>query len=108
MLGCLLGAGTVLRLKRDAWSMVNGLKTSNQRVRPPVPFTVGECEIYKEERGVLEEMRKLDECDMEEFGRLEISEEMIAILGDRWWPQSAKKDGDRISKQLLCDIWTKA
>ena len=27
---------------------------------------VGECAIYKEERGVLE-MRKLDECDMEEF-----------------------------------------
>ena len=31
---------------------------------------VGECEIYKEERDALE-MRKLDECDMEEFGRLE-------------------------------------
>ena len=32
-----------------------------------------------------EEMMKLDECDMEELGRLliEISEEKIAILGDR-------------------------
>ena len=30
----------------------------------------GEHEIYKEERDVLEEeMRKLDECDMEEFRR---------------------------------------
>ena len=29
-----------------------------------------------------EEMRKLDECDMEEFGRLESSEETIAIPGD--------------------------
>ena len=29
-------------------------------------------------------MRKLDECAMEEFGRPEISEETIAILGDRW------------------------
>ena len=24
---------------------------------------VGECEIFKEERDALEEMRKLDECD---------------------------------------------
>ena len=31
---------------------------------------VGECEVYKEERDVLEEemMREMDECDMEEFG----------------------------------------
>ena len=69
---------------------------------------VGECEIYKEERDALEEeMRKLDECDMEEFGRLESCEKTIAILGDRWWPQTAKHDGDRISKQFLCDIWKK-
>ena len=46
-----------------------------------------EYEICKEERDALEEeMRKLDECDMEEFGRLESSEKTIAILGDRWWP----------------------
>ena len=33
---------------------------------------VGEREIYKEERDVLEEgMRKLDVCGMEESGRLE-------------------------------------
>ena len=31
---------------------------------------VGECEIHKEKRDALEEMRKLDGCDMEEFGRL--------------------------------------
>ena len=32
---------------------------------------IGECEIYKEEGDVLEEeIRKLDECDMEEFGKL--------------------------------------
>ena len=58
-----------------------------------------ECEIYKEERDVLEEeMRKLDEYDMEEFVRLESTEKTIAILGDRRWPQTAKQDGDRISK----------
>ena len=63
---------------------------------------VGECEIYKKERDALEEkMRKLDVCDMEEFGRLESSEKTIDILGDRWWPQTAKQDGDRISKQFL-------
>ena len=69
---------------------------------------VGESEIYKEERDVLEKkMRKLDECDTEEFGRLESSEKTIAILGDRWWPQTAKQDGDRISKRFLCGIWKK-
>ena len=52
-------------------------------------------------------MRKLDVCDMEEFGRLESSEKTIAILGDRWWPQTAKQDGDRTSKQFLCNIWKK-
>ena len=49
-------------------------------------------------------MKKLDECDMEEFGRLESSEKAIAILGDRWWPQTAKQDGDVISEQFLCNI----
>ena len=63
---------------------------------------VEECEICKKERAALEEeMRKLDVCDMEEFGRLESSEKTIAILGDRWWPQTAKQDGDGISKQSV-------
>ena len=52
-------------------------------------------------------MRKLHVCDMEEFGRLESSEKTIAILGDRRWPQTAKQDGDRMSKQFLCNIWKK-
>ena len=34
---------------------------------------VGECEIYKNERDVLE-MRKVDECGMEKFGTLDSSE----------------------------------
>ena len=67
---------------------------------------VGECEIYEEERDALEEgMRKLDVCDIEEFGRLESSEKTIAFQGDKWWPQTAKENEDRISKQLLCNIW---
>ena len=63
---------------------------------------MGECEISKEERDVLVEMRKLDECDVEEFGRVESSEKTIAAKGDRWWPHTAKQEGDRIGKQFLC------
>ena len=44
---------------------------------------------------------------MEEFARLESSENTIAILGDRWRRQTAKQDGDMISKQRLCNIWKK-
>ena len=61
----------------------------------------------REERDVLEEMRKIDECDMENFGTVESIEKMIAILGDRWWPQTAKQEGHKISKKFLCDIWKK-
>ena len=65
---------------------------------------VGECEPYNEERDVLQEMRKMDECGMEKFGTLtitskyfeviDISEKVIPVLGDRWWPQTAKQDGE--------------
>ena len=56
--------------------------------------------MYKEERNVLE-MRKIDECDMEKFSTLDISEKTIAILGHRWWPQTAKQEGDTISIKFL-------
>ena len=49
---------------------------------------------------VEEGTRKIDLCDMEEFCRLESSEKTIAILGDRWWPQTAKQDGGMIGKQF--------
>ena len=69
---------------------------------------VGECEIYKEERDALEEeMKEFDACDMEEFGRLKSSEKTIAVLGKKWWPQTAKQDGDRMSKHVPCSIWKK-
>ena len=65
---------------------------------------VGECETYKKDRDVLEkEMRKIDECDMEKFGTLDSSEKTIAILGDRWWPQTVKQEGDKISKTFPCN-----
>ena len=49
-------------------------------------------------------MRKVGECDMETFGTLDSSEKTIAMLGDRWWPQTAKQERDKISKQFLCNI----
>ena len=64
---------------------------------------VGECEIYNKERDLLE-MRKIDECDMEKFGTLNNREKTIAILGDRWWPQKAKQQGDTISNFFPCNM----
>ena len=65
--------------------------------------------MYKEERGVLEEeMRKMEEFDMEKFGALDSSEKTIAILGDRWWPQAAKQEGIKTSEKklrMVCITW---
>ena len=53
---------------------------------------VRECEMFKVERDVVEEMRKIDERDMDKIGTLfiDISEKMIATVG--WWPQKAKQE----------------
>ena len=40
-------------------------------------------------------MRKIDDFDMEEFGVLDGSEEIVAIQEDRWWRQAAKQEGDK-------------
>ena len=52
---------------------------------------------------MFEEMREIDQCGMEKFGTLDInsSEKTIAILGDRRWPQTAKQEGDKISKTYI-------
>ena len=56
---------------------------------------VGEFEVYKEEGDVLEEEKRGKyECDMEDFVTLESSEKTIVILGDRWWSQAAKQEGN--------------
>ena len=61
-----------------------------------------------EKRDALEgEVRKLDVRGMEELRRLEGREKTISILGDGLWPQTLKKDGDRMSKYFLCNIWMK-
>ena len=55
----------------------------------------------------MEETRQIHECDIEKFSTLDISENMIAILGDRWWPQKAKQKEGEISKNiyLACNMW---
>ena len=69
---------------------------------------VAECELYKEERDVLEgEMRELDKSGKKSFDALDSREKTIAILGDRWWPQTAKQDGDKICRRFLCSVWKK-
>ena len=42
-------------------------------------------------------MRKVDKCDMEKLGTPDSSETTIAILGDRWWPQTTKQEGDQVT-----------
>ena len=61
--------------------------------------------VFHTFRKVLEEeMREVDGWAMENFDTLDSSEKTIAIQGDRWWPQTAKQDGDRISKQFLFNM----
>ena len=60
--------------------------------------------MYKEERDASEDIRRIDECDMDKFSTLDNNEKTIAILGDRWWPQKAKQQGGKISKKFLCNI----
>ena len=42
---------------------------------------------------MLVEVTKLDECDTEEYGRLESGEKTTAILGDRRWPHTGGETG---------------
>ena len=60
------------------------------KAKESITQIVGERKMYEEERGVLEEVSTIDECDMEKFSALDACETTIAILGGRWWPQKAK------------------
>ena len=53
----------------------------------------------------VEEMSKIDDCDMEKFGTRYGTEKTFAILGDRWRPQTVKQEGGKIRKTFLCNIW---
>ena len=46
-------------------------------------------------------MRKIDEYYLEKFSVLDNSDRAIAILGDRWWPQKTKQEGEKTSKKFL-------
>ena len=50
-------------------------------------------------------MRETNECNLEEFDTLDSSEKTIAILGDRWWPQAAKQEGDKIGENFIFNLW---
>ena len=64
--------------------------------------------MYKEERDTLEkEIREVNEGGMNLFDALDNREKIIAILGDRCGPQTAKQNGDNICKRFLCNIWKK-
>ena len=45
---------------------------------------------------------KIDERGMKKFGTLDSIEKTIDTLGDRWWPQTMKQEGDKISNKFLC------
>ena len=60
--------------------------------------------MHKGERDVFEDMRKIDECGTEKFGTLDSSDKTIAILGDRWWPQTAEQEGDKRWANSFCVI----
>ena len=51
--------------------------------------------------------KKIDECGMGEFGTLDNRKKTIAILGDKWWPQMTKEEGDKMSKTKVCTLWKK-
>ena len=42
-----------------------------------------------------EEMGKIVGCGMEKAGALNSSEKTIAIVGDRWWPQTVEQLGNK-------------
>ena len=54
------------------------------------------------------EMRDLNKSGMKSFDALDSRrEKTISTLEDRWWPQMAKQDGDKICRRFLCNVWKK-
>ena len=59
--------------------------------------------MYKEQRDALEKMRKANECDMERnlvHYMVDKSDKTVAVPGDRWWPQKAKQEGDKVNNAI--------
>ena len=53
------------------------------------------------------EMRDLDKSALNSFDALDSRGKTIAILGDRWWYETAKQDRDKICRRFLCSVWKK-
>lgn len=73
------------------------------RIAPPakrwnITDIVGKSELYMEQRDELEEDNtwELNERDMKSFGTVDGGEKTIAIVGDRWRPQRAKHNGNKM------------
>ena len=70
--------------------------------------------IARRNRGVVtrtsdpEWLQKKRASKVKQTPTVESSEKTIAILGDRWWPQTARQEGDRISKQCFHVMYGKA
>ena len=54
------------------------------------------------------EKRDLNKSGMESFNAFDSRKKTIATLADRWWPQTAKQDGDKICRRFLCSVWKKS
>ena len=58
--------------------------------------------MYQEGRDVLDrELWALSKSSMESIDAVDSGEKTIAIIGDRWWPQTAEQGGDEICRRLL-------
>ena len=56
------------------------------------------------------EMRNLDKSGMTSFDALDSREKTVGCYTRRyrrWWPQTAKQDGDKIGRRFLCSVWKK-
>ena len=67
-----------------------------------LPVRVGNLDLPERKRCTSsreeDEMRKIDQCDREKCSTLDNSKKTVGIVADRWWPQKAKQERDKVSK----------
>ena len=54
-----------------------------------------------------EETRRIDGCDVEKLGTFHVARKLSLSLRDRWWPRTAKREGDKISRTFLRSVLKK-
>lgn len=52
-------------------------------------------------------MWNINEGAMESFDALGRSEGTMAILGDTWWPQTTKQNGEKVCHRFSCHVLTR-